>query len=103
MKCQWYNFIGLFVVIHSCEMFTTDIARSDVHWALSYVKALDRATQYKQMMLKKKVTWFLCKKKTFFGRAVEGLFLSTAGPKRGWLTYLIAIVKKKSRVCTELH
>ena len=48
------------------------------------------------MMLKKKVNWFLSKKKPFFGRAVEGLFLSTAGPKRGWLSYLIAIIKKET-------
>ena len=48
------------------------------------------------MMLKKRVNWFLSKKKTCFGRAVEGLFLSKAGPKRGWLSYLIAIIRKET-------
>ena len=31
------------------------------------------------------------KKDTFFGRAVEGSFLSKAGPKRGCFSYLITI------------
>ena len=34
----------------------------------------------------------MCAKKThFFGRAVEGSFLSKAGPKRGCFSYLITI------------
>ena len=48
------------------------------------------------MMLKKRSPDFCAKKNPFFGRAVEGLFLSTAGPKRGWLSYLIAIMKKET-------
>ena len=48
------------------------------------------------MMLKKRSTDFCPKKKPFFGRAVEGLFLSTAGPKRGWSSYLIVIIRKET-------
>ena len=48
-----------------------------------------------EMMLKKRSTDF-CPKKNCFGRAVEGLFLSKAGPKRGWLSYLIAIIRKET-------
>ena len=48
------------------------------------------------MMLKKRSTDFSPKKAPFFGRAVEGLLLPTAGPKRGWLSYLIAIIKKET-------
>ena len=52
------------------------------------------------MILKKKVNWqnnFSCaKKKPFFGRAVEGSFLSKAGPKKGCLPYLIAIIRKET-------
>ena len=36
------------------------------------------------------------KKKHFFDRAVEGLFLSTAGPKKGWSSYLIASIRKET-------
>jgi len=44
------------------------------------------------MMLKKKVTVIFSKKKTLFGRVVEGFYLSKAGPKRGCLSYLIASI-----------
>ena len=47
------------------------------------------------MMLKKSHLIFVQKNK-FFRRAVEGLFLSTAGPKRGWSSYLIAIIEKET-------
>ena len=36
------------------------------------------------------------KQKPFFGRVVEGLFLSKAGPKRGCSSYLIAIMRKQT-------
>ena len=49
---------------------------------------------------KKKVNWqntFSCPKKNpFFGRVVEGSFLSKAGPKKGCLQYLIAIIRKET-------
>ena len=47
------------------------------------------------MMLKKrstdKITLAVQKNDPFFGRAVEGSFLSKAGPKRGCFSYLITI------------
>ena len=36
------------------------------------------------------------KKNPCFGRVVEGLFLSIAGPKRGCLSYRIAIMRKQT-------
>ena len=38
-----------------------------------------------------KITLAVQKKDPFFGRAVEGSFLSKAGPKRGCFSYLITI------------
>ena len=53
----------------------------------------------RHMMLKKRSTdntiiWR--PKKQFLRRVVEGLFLSNAGPKRGCLSYLIAIIRKET-------
>ena len=47
------------------------------------------------MMLKKGDLILVQKKKQFLRRVVEGLFLSNAGPKRGCLSYLIAIIRKE--------
>ena len=45
---------------------------------------------------KKRSTDFSPKKNHFLRRAVEGLFLSKAGPKRECLSYLIAIIGKET-------
>ena len=56
----------------------------------SYSSVIDKSDLFKYDA-KKKVNWFLSKKKPCFGRAVEGSFLSKAGPKRGYFSYLITV------------
>ena len=63
------------------------------HYQLGKVQKF--AGRLRDMMLKKKVNWFLSKKNHWSGRVVECLFLSTAGPKRGSSLYLIVIIRKE--------
>ena len=44
----------------------------------------------------------MCQKNPCFGRVVEGLFSSKAGPKRGCSSYLIAIMRKQTSEMCEL-